>query len=112
MASMANKIGMFTMFSTLALGHHDHVPTEDPTPPSSAQAVADSLFTALTNMQAQIDRLESKQITGNYYFEIGGYLDEYIKIESVAEYRYHLFDIEVQEGETIDLTVTVPIDDS
>ena len=47
MASMANKIGMFTMLSTLALGKE--LTSGNPTPP--VKAVGDSLYTLLANLQ-------------------------------------------------------------
>ena len=87
---MANKIGMFTMFSTLALGH----------------GVDNTLIPLFGNLLEKIDKLESKQITGNYYFEN----EEEITVYG-HEHYFSLFPIEVQEGETLDLSVTFTCDD-
>ena len=103
---MANKIGMFTMFSTLALGHEfDSV---NRTPP--VQAIKDSLSTVLANLLEKIDKLESKQITGNYYFENEEEITVYGPYTFLPNYL-PLFDFEVQEGETLDLSVTYTCDD-
>ena len=47
MVSLAAKIGMFTMLSTMALGRE--LTAVDPTPP--VQAVGDSLLNVLLNLQ-------------------------------------------------------------
>ena len=94
MASMANKIGMFTMFSNLALGH----------------GVDDALIPLLASFQEQINELKSKQITGNYYFENEEEITVYGPYTFLPNY-FPLFDFEVQEGETLDLSVTYTCDD-
>ena len=102
MVSMASKIGMFTMFSAMALGRQ--LEADDAQP--GAQDVSDDLVEVLTMLQEEITMLKSKQITGDYFYtnneEITVPLDD----------PQDLLCFDVSFGETLDFIANVTTDDN
>ena len=120
MVSIVNKIGIFTMFSSMVLARQLSTPTAEEEVGFGLTELLTSLqnsineindeHDAMNNMiielQSQVGLLEGKQMTGNYFYQNA----EPIAVFQGEDDRKVLLSFDVPMGETLDFLANVTTD--